>query len=1306
MRARLHILCVLIFIFICKVSADEYYPRHYIILVDQTRDLQVDDNATFKKVYSYIKANLTGVGDSSFVFNEVTDEISLYTFALPGAYVHDWYGGKFIGAYGKIHSFASHGQSSAAYKVFVEELIQNNSKFSAAREKGQPLEDFLDKNLYPLFVGKSSHYVEIEKLSVPTAVTFSKYIYPVILEREHFDFTIPASEYIIIIASNFQSGLDDIGTSQDRNTLIDMIGERGSMSKPTLEFFEQRFKTLSDPFYQIPVFKKEFISSIPNKNALPTALGYKLGLQSLQGVSTYITSNIDIQQKGFESPQYKIGVTNVAFNHDNNLVIDSVKLKVFEDKSQKELYNCIISEGELSNGNYKKNVVPRSYDFGERVITLENRKIGDNLQFKYLFYATIKNGNQIILPMVFVADRNVVLTESVFYPEFTLFEKMALIFVLFVFIASAIFAWMAYNKRGKLVLRGVHVKIWHVSNSRFMELKDYHVVDRDCWYMRQGETQRMINITGNVDIQKKSLARPYQLKVEYKIDDVDSNEDFSFRPEGHENNGENKRKATWYEVPLNSDGSFEINAIAFQVAGSTPDLENRYNILDMKVTVKARLLLNGKDVVQPKEDEQYYQFIVRPEIANAALWMAFDPGTSGACVAYGIGGNPTDQTNIKIAYNTEKDSSGQEKQVSIFPSKIKIPDNSSLITNVGDVNITALKEAREYGAEGDFYFGNLAGVYEGRNSFQSIKKLLGYNDTHPLLDEQRHEICRLPGRDLALLLVKGLCNHFESYIRTSSDVTDKERSLFIQNGSFAPSRAIVAVPNNYTIVKAQDMVDSVKRTELFKEVHYLYEAEAVMMCYLRNKWDDITSNPSIYAEEGRFFVVFDMGGATINTTAFTINVITAENRDNRYIREIELSTKARVGYNVGGDDIDYAWIRILYQIPAVVKYFKENNIDNEEHIKKHRTGILKFVQKLKLDWMARLAQDEPLTDEDIDLLWLDISSDNGLPELGIDLQNEIDEESAEFLRDEWSSRSVIKKYVFSAVENAVAELLSTEHAHSVEIIFSGRTSLYPGIRQTVTETVATMAKKQPELKDYSVWDGFEKANTGKSIDEVVKTAVATGACWYAMFSKFIKLKHNIVTSTFGYVDMEDGRSTFIPLIQRGTKLDEHGNMTSNPDYRVLTPNLPNVRILQMLTTKYEYVMNGLSSANRADNDKVKHLVNQLAHLTSEEVYGEIKSIAISVDDKNNFSYKVKMAGGQPLTGSGTVNDADIKTENSDAYAFSAMPCSEDETEDTPVKSESDQYASDKPTSSHQEQVLGDENFTSAKHKKSNSKKHF
>lgn len=92
MRSTSRIILFILFllVFMCRVYADEYYPRHYIILVDQTKDLQVDDRVAFEKVYSYIKANFMGDGDSAFVFNKMTDEISLYTFALPGAYVRKY----------------------------------------------------------------------------------------------------------------------------------------------------------------------------------------------------------------------------------------------------------------------------------------------------------------------------------------------------------------------------------------------------------------------------------------------------------------------------------------------------------------------------------------------------------------------------------------------------------------------------------------------------------------------------------------------------------------------------------------------------------------------------------------------------------------------------------------------------------------------------------------------------------------------------------------------------------------------------------------------------------------------------------------------------------------------------------------------------------------------------------------------------------------------------------------------------------------------------------------------------------------
>lgn len=1266
-------ICLIISIVLISMQISAQNRRTFIVLQDnsgsyynsansdinhiQNKLADLFSNKNILNKYSLISQELE---QGELFFDPTLDKIHFYWFVADQADNVDYYFG-----------------TDDTYKKFEEYFLTPAKKYS----QEENVESYFRSVFSDRPVLKSAY----NGYGIST-YSFTSFAYPLCIDVLPTEYS---KEYIVVLISDFKAG-STFGNKQDEKIFRDAFRNKAQNVLDRVAHLNSQFVKIDLGEY----YKDAGYNSIIGFYAFK--IRPNAGFPNPENIEVRIDSDIHLEQKSYEGDSYELSSSKVVFKHSESLAIDKAYVEFTLPAGD------IIRRDVTSMMNEKQGVFSFDKIDGIKLPGITSPFTEKTIGLRYIFdtsFSVDELKNQSI-KYTFETNRTIDNSNFTFQTKLSTMEISAILFSFIAFIALVVFAWVTYNKRGKKALRGVYVKIWNVANSRFMELKDYHVVDRDCWYKRNGETQRLINITGSVDFQKVTFARPYQLKVEFKIDDVDSNEDFSFRPDGHENNGENKRKAHWYEVPLNSDGSFEINAIVYQVEGSTPDLENTYNILDMKVTVRAHLLLNGKDVVQPKEDEQYYHFIVRPEIANAALWMAFDPGTSGACVAYGIGGNPTDQTNIKIAYHTKTDLSG-ERQIPIFPSKVKIPDESSIIKRKGQVDMTTMREAYKYKEAGDFYFGDLAEVHEGRNSFQSIKKLLGYNDMQPLLDEKRNEICKIPGRDLALLLVKGLCNHFESYIRTSPDVTDKERSLFIQNDKFVPSRAIVAVPNNYTIVKAQDMVDSVKRTGLFKEVHYLYEAEAVMMCYLRNNWNDITIHPDSYTKEGRLFVVFDMGGATINATAFAINVITAENRNNKYIREIELSTKARVGYNVGGDDIDYAWIRILHQIPAVKEYLEDNKIDQEEHIRKHRTGILKFVQKLKLDWMERLAQNKPLDDEEISLLWMNISSDNGLPEFGISLQSEIDERSAKYIREEWSTRSIMKKYVLNAVATAVTELLSMEYAHNVEIIFSGRTSLYPGIRQTVTNAVETLAPKQSDIKDYSVWDGFEKGNTGKSIDEVVKTAVATGACWYAMFSKFIKLKHNIVTSTFGYVDMKHGKSTFVPLILRGTKLDEHGKKASDADYQVLTPNLPNVRILQMLTTKHEEVIRGLSSANRADNDNVKHLVNQLVHLTNDEIDGEIKGIIISVDDKNNFSYQVNVAGGLSLTGSGTVNDADIKTENSDAYAFSAMPCSEDETEDRRAETASDLTFSDK-TAYSQNEVSGDEK----KHKNSNAKNRF
>ena len=316
---------------------------------------------------------------------------------------------------------------------------------------------------------------------------------------------------------------------------------------------------------------------------------------------------------------------------------------------------------------------------------------------------------------------------------------------------------------------------------------------------------------------------------------------------------------------------------------------------------------------------------------NSSLWMAFDSGTSGSCVAYGLGGTPDRTDTIHMAQNLYQSIDGNWHKTCIFPSKIRITDDSAIFD--GEM----VEDAKEYkNGKGDFFFGNEAEMFEGANSFQSIKKLLGYTNMQEIIAKGKRRA--ISGGDLAHLLIKGLCNHFEEYIISNEEPgADIVRNLFYggdykkENACFEPSRAIVAVPNNYTMVKIQAMVDSVKRTKLFKEVHYIYESEGVLMTYLQRNWASLSSIAN------KLIVVFDMGGATINATAFRLNVTTGTNQGHIYTRNVEVRTVSKIGFCVGGDDIDFALIKLLLSAPGIKDKIAEKGSE-KEFMRKHKKG--------------------------------------------------------------------------------------------------------------------------------------------------------------------------------------------------------------------------------------------------------------------------------------------------------------------------------------------------------------------------------
>ncbi|MBR5105996.1 MAG: hypothetical protein IKU93_06130, partial [Alistipes sp.] len=677
---------------------------------------------------------------------------------------------------------------------------------------------------------------------------------------------------------------------------------------------------------------------------------------------------------------------------------------------------------------------------------------------------------------------------------------------------------------------------------------------------------------------------------------------------------------------------------AINAQGDMPNFDED-NILKMRVSVRVKritpkgeeymVLQNGANTVF--ED---YSFIVRPKLENSNLWVAFDPGTSGSCIAYGVAGSPTDTNDLFVAENTAESLRGTNIYSHIFPSLIRINRDSK--------RLAAPNPVVEDLVDGvDFHFGNRALILWGNfNCFQSIKKLLGYSNAQKIIirDGAKDSIKEISGKDLAHLIVKGLCNDFDDYLFNNPNVDRVAKAQFVvgdgKNQRLAVERAIVAVPNSYTLDKIQDMVNSVDRTNRFKEVHYIYESEAVFMTYLRENWQRIGA-----LQHDRIFIVYDMGGATINITAFKLKV-DLDNQNN--VVRVYVTTVAKIGYTIGGDDIDFALIQMIYGLPTVQRALREkltySGTETFEdavlkHQQTHKEKLLGFVRNIKLEIIDRKLGLDVKQIQDPETFYGHIT--NLFNSCGIKLE-EYSSEIGTYLRvEESKAENTMHKYVLSQVGDAIEELLMAlpaNESRNLELIFSGRSVLYPRVKSSVLTKIMNYKYVVNE------WDGL-KVN-GIEDAELVKTAVAKGACWFGMYNSQIRLDHSILTTTLGYIDARNAKETFVPLLTSGTHFD--GGKLRSEAVSPIYANLSDVRFVQMMGADYDNIWHRQQS----------HKFSLIARVRQNQITSAIKTISMGANDCGEVDYEIELMTLQKIEQAldGAMR-LDITDDNSPAYIF-------------------------------------------------------
>ena len=1199
-----------------------YYRKHVVVCVDQK------SKGNMEKLYDVLSAllkgeNLSKLGidghslypdnSSDLFFDSSKDELTILFAGISGGgqpMKADW---NFLNNKANDNSISSNEMCLLLDSCFIHKCV-------SFRKSGLNLSEYLEQIVKPNFKVQEN------------MTRLSSYIYPLLLT--HLDLSVPSTEYIILVISDFKPGGSPSSDSATRYNLNQLL-----KNKHYKAFGEYRNK-LQNPFdYNTSKIDISFPVSASNE-IVPRIVGGKLTPLAIEGNSCK-PQRFSMKQEKWNGSKYTIDDAKVLFPQNQQIQIYRIDIE-FQDENG-DLIECHSLKGDIESYRKGHFIEIPTFDVDLSLSESVNHNANSRAISYVVYTKVVDKDGKTIIPYVFKEE---IAPDYINASAPRTWLPILLLVIITVLLCAA--ARYIFIRRGKNAIPNIDVDVSPISNTKYMNVQNCEVKDYDCWYVEdENDRSRQIRFKIRITPSTVPFAQKHRFAVKYQVEDIDHNSNFTFKPVEPNSDGTLRQLNTFY--PLSNVYDPNVTPVDEQnvdvdvfISTSNPIEYDIDNILEMKLTVCLFMIDGSEERRVGDPISKVYKFIVRPKLRNSNVWVAFDAGTTGATVAYGITGNWLDQDEINLVYHKKEEVGSTESLLSaVFPSVVAIKDESKAFKSEPS-------KVEEYVEGKDFLFGEDASG-EPYNRFQSIKKFLGYKSPQLLKDSKGNEEGVISGQDLAHLLVKGMFRQFEETVECHED--ENIRLPFYENGMFDPQRAVVAVPNNYTLDKVQDMVNSVERLGKFKEVHFLYESEGVMMTYLRK------SLPVLKEKENCTFVVFDMGGATINITVFGLDLWLGKNGN---IHKIKLTSLAKIGYYVGGDDIDYAIIQFIYSIPSLNVKIKEDlsseSTDKElksiteedvlEHQKRHKNELIDFARQVKRDWVD--VQNGESKEDNIMVnmadFWTSLRS-RIIDIMDIELPSEPTEMDRDFVNREKVSHTIMDSYVFSNISDALSELMKSPRFPSgtpIELILSGRSVLYPGVKETILKSF--------KGRNVHLWKGFNKDGKDQFDEEKVKTAVAEGACWYAMYSRDINLQHNYITSSYGFEDRNDNRKCYHELIENGREFDIDGlcrQEISGDD--LFDSNLNDVKFLQMMGADVDSIV----------SQDIRHKKNLLDEIKPDQIKTSIEKIVFTVDDKGNYFYEVFQRGFQePITRESNRafrNDKDIqneiKDENSRAYEF-------------------------------------------------------
>jgi len=1178
-------------------SFSQTFRRHFIIAYDVSSPfINAENNCiayqqalinlfSNKLVYRYNEAyqdniNLERKNGLPF-FDPKRDEISFFHFNISGS--------EFDRLRWTANNYDEKGIVSEFNKLFLKDKQLNWTAISTEGGITATPSNYLTKALS----------IQPTPTNFSGGVSMSNFVYPLVLDK--IDTTKYAEEYVLILLSDFLTG-SMLGNTKDLDRVRDIYRVSYGIGLPPnspVTYIKRQIDFLASQYYKIDFFQYSFI---PNNTSSPIGIiAYKIkpkiGVLTPEDVSLFVDGDLSLDQRGYQSQEFKTSETKIKFTHNQNLIPTELRMTVIlpSSISEKVLFDDVVAvkdETGVWKSKYTSDRDLMSFDSSKLTYFLPSFKIPldsvinkrnfGNLKFLYQFKTKYEVANSHPLNFIYQTERALPI-QNIDYSTKATIIIMTIVLPIVVLIGLIIF-FAVYGKprRLNLLIDGYldsFEKIDYKTDGKLL-------TPFKAWNNELQNGVDLLVVNGSVEYKSPSFPLNWNPSVYLRltVEKIPSGFEMFLKHDLQDLKEFEAGTPTTIKKGKNNSLLFAVGIRQTDVTKTIIDPEL------VKFSVEAVIKDSILFIKSEQRDTLEYKFHLGADLRD--VWVGFDPGTSGSCVAVG---SSTD--NIILGEDRAKNK--------IIPSVLVFEKAE----NFHQSGVEIPEKIYKHGTAAQTLFRNKL-KYKG---FQSIKKLLGFKDEKEIVFDNKNKLS-LKGKDLAGLLVKGLFKDINTYFnRPDFNADDYKR-----DGKFNPLRAVVAIPNNFTTSKIQDMVDCIGKLNQFKEIRYVYEAEAVLFYYLSN-YSQFSGGEA--SSDSETILVFDMGGATINATIVTANKTLINGRP-----KYEIDFLGKIGYGIGGDTIDYCITKFILscadEFPALA-------------------GIDIFDKKVELAELAFQIKKEIIANYYSSNNYLItayaledyINKSLGVP---ISISEETSEMYKHFLkisgRCKLFEHPLFIKTIYNNVKDAVNEVVElSDSTHIDKIIFSGRSTSFPLVKETVEKQLNA---KKSETKSIAL-----------NLEES-KMAVAKGACWYGINKNSVRLNNLKTNAAFGFKKTQSADKTdvrFYELVEMGCNFDTRND---GIDSFQGVEEIKDDFAFDGAKVNFYQVMG--KNADKILSEGQKHKFSKIATINLDQVTSKV---AMKVNENDEVECAVILQSNRPLKERGVVADQEIDEANEEHYTW-------------------------------------------------------